>query len=313
MNVTDNLRITVITSSPSSSFGLISYLAQLNKLAGVLFYGAWDQEKASIAEQFKQANIAFQYSLINDIDTPMTALNAWNSQLSIVFCCREKIPMQIASIPEYGTLNFHGSPLPNYRGADPVYWQIRNGETLSALTAHQLTEELDQGAIVAQQVINIGPYDTAHRLFSNLIQAIPDLLKGIFEQLDQYGRLQKQQQLGECLHTAPRVTEVDLNINWQQITASQLCNQVRAGNPQHGGARLQMGQGHAQLLQATPSQLPNYGASPGTVIHLTPEQDLIVALSDESIRLDIIANNDGVLDGYRFAQTCYLSAGARFT
>lgn len=312
MDKLEDLKITVLTTG-ASSLGLISYLAQINKLAGVLIFGPLNQEKAILTQQLNQANIATQHCPTNDIDTPITALATWNSQLGIVFCCREKIPMQIAHAPVHGLINLHGSALPNYRGADPVYWQIRNGETQSALTAHRLTEQFDKGAIIAQETISIGPYDTANHLFSNLIQSIPPLLETVFEQIKQFGQLQERPQQGECLLTAVRLTEQDLVIDWYNTTAKQLCDQVRAGNPQYGGARLSMGQSQAQLLQATPSSLPTYGAPPGTIIHLSPEQGLIVALKEESVRLDIIANNDGVVDGYRFAKVCQLSAGMKFT
>lgn len=308
----DKLRITVLTSG-ASSLGLIGYLQQINKLAGVLILGPWDQEKAMLAQQLSQANISVQSCANNEIDTPITAITSWKCDLGIVFCCREKIPLSVANTPKYGSINLHGSPLPNYRGADPVYWQIRNGETQSALTAHLLTDQFDQGNIVAQEPILIGPFDTANRLFSNLIQSIPALLETVFEQIKQFGQLQERPQQGECLQTAARLTEQDLVIYWHKVTAKQLCSQVRAGNPQHGGARLNMGQSHAQLLQATPSSLSTYNAAPGTIIHLSPDQGLIVALKEESIRLDIIANNDGVLDGYRFAKVCQLSAGMKFT
>ncbi|WP_417790780.1 methionyl-tRNA formyltransferase [Terasakiella pusilla] len=307
----DNIKVAVITSG-ASSFGLISYLAQIEKLSGVLIFGPWDQEKAHIAQQLSQSGIAVKHCTTDDIDPPITALTGWESQLAIVFCCREKIPLSVANTPKYGTINLHGSPLPNYRGPDPIYWQIRNGETQSALTAHRLAEDFDTGAIVAQHPFAIGPYDTASRVFSNLTQQIPELLTQIFDQIRQHGEVPEQPQQEEVQYLGTRVSEQDLKVLWHQTTARDLCNQIRAGNPQHGGVRLTMGQEQVQLLQATPSNLPNYGAHAGSIIHISPEQGLIVALKEESVRLDIIANNDGVVDGYRFAKLCHLSAGMRF-
>lgn len=307
----ENLKITVLTTS-GASMPLIGLLAQREMLAGVILLGMWDQEKAMMDAQFKQSGIPVQYYQPGDTDGPITALTGWGSQLGIVFCCREKIPLVVAETPQYGMVNLHGSSLPDYRGVDPIYWQIRNGETEFQLTAHRLAEAFDSGAIIAQLPVAIGPYDTANRVFSHLVQQLPALLDELLDQLDQNGELQAQPQQGECEHSARQVTEDDLAINWYELTAKELCNQVRAGNPQHGGARLKMGQGQAQLIQATPSTLPGYGVSPGTIIHVSPEQGLIVALKEESVRLDIVANNDGALDGYRFAQTCNLSAGMQF-
>lgn len=307
----NTLKITVLTSS-SAALPLVSLLAQRQQLAGVLLLGPWDLEKQQIDAQLRQAGIAVTHSPSGDTDQAISALTGWQSQLGIVFCCGEKILSAIAQTPEHGMVNLHGSALPEYRGPDPIYWQIRNGESQLMLTAHQLENSFDTGPVIARRAVEIGPYDTSHRVFNNLLQQLPPLLDNLLEQLQQQGQFQTEPQQGTATHTAPRVSEQDLLINWRQLTALQLCNQVRAGNPQYGGARLVLGQGHAQLLQASPSALPDYGAAPGTIIHLSPEQGLVVAVKSGSVRLEIIANNDGVFDGYRFAHNCQLAAGMQF-
>lgn len=305
------LKIAVITSN-GAALPLVALLAQRQQLAGVLLSGQWDLEKQQIEAQLRHSDIPVAYYASDDTDRAISTLTAWKSTLGIVFCCGEKVPATIAQVPEHGMINFHGSALPEYRGPDPLYWQIRNGETQLMLTAHLLEETFDTGPILAQRPVTIGPHDTSHRVFNSLLQAIPPMLDTLLDQLQQQGHLQSQPQQGIPSHKAPRLREEDLLIDWQQLSAKQLCNQVRAGNPQYGGARLVLGEGHAQLLQASPVNMPDYGATPGTIIHLSPEQGLIVALRSDSIRLDIIANNDGVFDGYRFAHCYQLAAGMQF-
>ena len=305
------LKITVVTSN-STAVPLISMLAQRHLLAGVLLLGEQNQERAVMEGQLKQSGIPVQYCPPGDYDKAITALTAWQNQLGLVFCCSEKLPITLVNTPPHGMVNLHASALPDYRGANPIYWQIRHGQTDLMLTAHQVDETLDTGPIITQRAVTIGPYDTPNRVFSSLIQQIPSIVDALTTQLQQQGHLTTQPQQGETQHKAPRVTESDLLINWRHLSATELCNQVRAGNPIYGGARLVMGQGQAQLLQASPSALPTYGATPGTIIQLSPEQGLTVALKEESVRLDIISNTDGTFDGYRFAQTCKLSAGMQF-
>lgn len=307
----DDLRITVLTSS-SAAFPLISLLHDRQLLAGVLMLGGWDQEKLQMDAQLKQAGIAVHYAPPDDEDSALSALAAWQTTLGMVFCCGERIPLALARAPAYGMLNLHASRLPEYRGAQPIYWQIRNGETSTMLTAHLVDGGLDTGPVVAQLPIEIGPYDTHHCVFGKLYQQLPALLERIIEPLSQGQPLQGQPQQGSAVHKAPRVTEQTLLIDWRQASARQICDQVRAGSPQFGGARLMMGQGHAQLLQASPSELPTHHVAPGTLIHLSPERGLVVALKEESVRLDIIANAEGVFDGYRFAHIHGLAAGMRF-
>jgi len=307
----NQLKITVLTSS-SAALPLVALLAQRQQLAGVLLLGQWDLEKQQIEAQLRHSDIPVAYHAPDDTDRAISALSAWESTLGIVFCCGEKVPEAVAQTPAHGMINLHASALPEYRGPDPIYWQIRNGETQLMLTAHQLEDTFDTGPILAQRPVNIGPHDTSHRVFNTLLQEIPPLLDSLLDQLQHQGNLQGQAQQGTAQHTAPRVSEEDLLINWHQLSDQQLCDQVRAGNPQYGGARLVLGQGHAQLLQASPVNLPDYGVAPGTITHMSPEQGLIVALQSGSIRLDIIANNDGVFDGYRFAHCYQLTAGMRF-
>lgn len=309
----NTLKITVLTTN-SAALSLIGLLAQREQLAGVLLLGEWDQERMLLDSHLQQSGVPVQYCKAGDIDDPITAIKAWDSELGLVFCCSEKIPMSVVNAPQYGMVNLHASALPDYRGADPIYWQIRNGETQFKLTAHKVEESFDTGDIVAQEPVIIGAYDTQNHVFSRVLESLPNILDALTAQLEQGEGLQGQPQASINAETksAIRVTEQDILINWRALSVAQLCDQVRAGNPQYGGARLVLGQGHAQLLQASPSSLPNHGATPGSIIHVSPEQGVIVALKEGAVRLDIIANNDGVFDGYRFAQACRLSAGMTF-
>lgn len=45
-------------------------------------------------------------------------------------------------------LNIHPSALPEYKGVDPLFEQLVNGEGSGALSLHEVTEEIDSGPIV---------------------------------------------------------------------------------------------------------------------------------------------------------------------
>ncbi|OPX56345.1 methionyl-tRNA formyltransferase [Oceanospirillum multiglobuliferum] len=309
----DALKITLLTSS-RAALPLVALLAQRQQLAGVLLFGQWDQERVLLNQHLQQSGIPVQYCKPMDIDVPITAIKAWASELGLIFCCGDKIPMSVVQTPQYGMVNLHASALPDYRGADPIYWQIRNGEAQLQLTVHKVEEHFDAGDIITQRPVTIGAYDTQNHVFGRVLECLPNILDSLIDQLKLQDGLQGQPQapISACTKSAARVTEKDLLINWRELSVVQLCNQVRAGNPQYGGARLVIGQGYAQLLQASPSPLPNHGVSPGSIIHVSPDQGMIVALKVGAVKLDIIANHDGVFDGYRFAQAYQLSAGMQF-
>ena len=58
-------------------------------------------------------------------------------------------------IEKYRCLMLHPSPLPKYRGGSPIQNQIINGETESAVTIIEMTNELDAGDILAQESISL--------------------------------------------------------------------------------------------------------------------------------------------------------------
>ncbi len=54
-------------------------------------------------------------------------------------------------IGRFSTLvNFHPSMLPYYRGPVPSYWCLENDEEVSGYTLHEVTAEIDRGAILHQ-------------------------------------------------------------------------------------------------------------------------------------------------------------------
>jgi len=71
-------------------------------------------------------------------------------ELGLVACYPRRLPPPILELPRRGCLNLHPSLLPAYRGPEPVFWQLRAGETRTGVTLHVMTEELDAGDIVAQ-------------------------------------------------------------------------------------------------------------------------------------------------------------------
>ena len=64
-------------------------------------------------------------------------------------------PEDILAISRFGGINIHGALLPKYRGRNPTQWSILNSETSTGVTIHEMTEGIDEGAIIAQQEVPI--------------------------------------------------------------------------------------------------------------------------------------------------------------
>jgi len=64
---------------------------------------------------------------------------------------------EILTLPTIAALNIHPSPLPAYRGVDPVFYAMLNDEKQLGVTLHLLDEQFDTGHIASQAKITRDP------------------------------------------------------------------------------------------------------------------------------------------------------------
>lgn len=71
---------------------------------------------------------------------------------------------RLLAVPSYDALNFHPSPLPRYAGLAPFYWMAENHETQGGVSAVRTTAGLDEGPLVAQQLLALTGGETAREI-----------------------------------------------------------------------------------------------------------------------------------------------------
>ena len=86
-------------------------------------------------------------------------------------------PQDFVSIPKHGTIQYHPSLLPKYRGPSSINWPIIKGDTETGLTIFRPSDGLDEGAVILQKKTPIGADDTLgtiyfDRLFPMGVQAM---------------------------------------------------------------------------------------------------------------------------------------------
>lgn len=67
-------------------------------------------------------------------------------------------------------VNLHPSLLPHNRGPNPFFWSIRNGDEYAGVSAHALTEGVDDGPICLQSSIDISSAETQSSLRRRLAE-----------------------------------------------------------------------------------------------------------------------------------------------
>lgn len=158
------------------------------------------------------------------------------------------LPEIVWDMPPMGTINLHGSLLPQYRGAAPINWAIINGEKETGVTTFKLQHEIDTGNILLQKKIKITEEETAGTLHDKMMEVGADLLlktikeleQGNLEEVDQKSALSYQQSavgsqhpiaIGSViLHHAPKIFTETCEIDWRKNT-NEIYNLIRGLSP----------------------------------------------------------------------------------
>jgi len=156
-------------------------------------------------------------------------IQAWAPDIQIVVAFR-MLPESIWSFPPMGTLNVHGSLLPQYRGAAPINWAIINGEKETGVTTFRLQHAIDTGDILLQERIPITENMTAGELHDIMMevgaQTLVKTLKGLIDQTIQA----IPQKVDSSIQHAPKIFTKDCSIDWEQ-PAEKVHNLIRGLAP----------------------------------------------------------------------------------
>jgi methionyl-tRNA formyltransferase len=189
------------------------------------------------------------------------ALKQWKPDLQVVVAFR-MLPEQIWSFPPMGTLNVHGSLLPQYRGAAPINWAIINGEKETGVTTFQLQHAIDTGAILLQDRIPIAPNHTAGEIHDTMMEVGAQLLvKTLHGLLDNSIKAVAQEQVigNHALKHAPKIFTKDCEIDWDKSCAA-IHNLIRGLAPFPGAITKIDGKivklFLTQAIDATPTEAP---------------------------------------------------------
>lgn len=86
---------------------------------------------------------------------------AASADLGVLAYVTQIVPSAILDAPRCGSICFHPSLLPAYRGGSAINWQIIEGVTTGGVTLFRPDDGIDEGPVYLQKKIEIGPEDTA--------------------------------------------------------------------------------------------------------------------------------------------------------
>ena len=105
------------------------------------------------------------------------AMQEAGADIGIMAFVLQFAPQEFVTIPKHGTIQYHPSLLPKYRGPSSINWPIIKGDTETGLTIFRPSDGLDEGAVILQKKTPISPDDTLgtvyfDRLFPMGVQAM---------------------------------------------------------------------------------------------------------------------------------------------
>ena len=178
----------------------------------------------------------------------LAELDSINADLFVVVAFR-MLPEAVWAKPKLGTINLHGSLLPQYRGAAPINWAVMNGERSTGATTFFIGSEIDTGDVIARDTIAIGPDETAGELHDRLkamgAQLLARTVQGILDGSNERAP-QSTIAANAELRSAPKLSPANCRIDWQR-PANTVHDHVRGLSP-HPGAWTQ-----ALAADATPT------------------------------------------------------------
>ncbi|MBR2647386.1 MAG: methionyl-tRNA formyltransferase [Sediminibacterium sp.] len=137
------------------------------------------------------------------------------ADLQVVVAFR-MLPELVWNMPPLGTINVHGSLLPDYRGAAPINRAVMNGETKTGVTTFKLQHQIDTGNILMQESMSIAPDETASSVHDRMKELGASLLIQTIKALATNSLEEKPQSFSPIDKHAPKIFTKDCEINWHQ-------------------------------------------------------------------------------------------------
>lgn len=168
----------------------------------------------------------FQPDKIREIEDKLVELKP---DLFCVVAYGKILPKDILEIPKLGSINVHGSLLPQYRGAAPIQWAVINGDKITGITTMYMDEGMDTGDMILKQEVEIGENETTGELWERLSKIGAKLLVETVDKIEK-GEAPREKQTGDVT-MAPMLKKEMSKIDWQEKTAIEIKNLVRGLNP----------------------------------------------------------------------------------
>src|SRR5260370_13428425 len=165
-----DMRIVIVGQQAFGKAVLDAFLARGDTVAGVFAAperpGARSDPLVAAAEEKKLP--VYRFAKYSDPEA-LEALRGLDADIGIMAYVLLFAPPEFCAIPKRGMIQFHPSLLPLHRGPASIPWAIIRGRSETGLTIFRPTPGLDEGPVILQKRVALGPNDTAASLYFDKI------------------------------------------------------------------------------------------------------------------------------------------------
>jgi methionyl-tRNA formyltransferase len=228
------MRLAIVGQQAFGKAALEAFLERGDEVAGVFAApeapGARPDPLRQAAEE--RGVRCFQFKSLGSAEA-LAALKDLAVELGVMAYVTQFAPQSFVMLPKHGMIQFHPSLLPLHRGPSSINWAIIQGRSKTGLTIFRPTDGLDEGAVILQKEVEIGPDDTLGSVYFDRI--FPQGVQALIEAADAViaGRAKEVVQNENHASYEGWCREAESRINWSNH-ADQIYNLIRGCNPAPG-------------------------------------------------------------------------------
>ena len=301
------MKIAIVGQQDFGKAVLEAFLARGDQVAGVFCApekpGA-RPDALKVAAQEKGVQL-FQFASLKS-EEARQAMQGLGVELGIMAFVLQFAPQDFVRIPKHGTIQYHPSLLPKYRGPSSINWPIIRGDPKTGLTIFRPTDGLDEGPVILQKETPISPDDTLGTVYFDRL--FPMGVKAMLEAADLVVRNQHR----EVVQDESRATyegwcrKAEARINWANHV-DFVYNVIRGCNPAPGAWTSAEGK-ELQIFDARKHPVRTFGAVKGKIGEVVEVGAQSFQVTSQGGRIEVLRAKLG--DGKKVAAAELVSAGA---
>jgi methionyl-tRNA formyltransferase len=281
------MKIAIVGQQDFGKAVLEAFLARKDEVAGVFCApekpGA-RPDALKVAAQEKGVKV-FQFPSLKSPEATQQ-MKALNVDIGIMAFVLQFAPQEFVKIPRHGTIQYHPSLLPLYRGPSSINWPIIRGDRKTGLTIFRPTDGLDEGPVVLQKETEIGPDDTLGTVYFDRL--FPMGVKAMLEAAD----LVVAGKHKETVQDESKATyegwcrKAEAKINWANHVEF-IYNTIRGCNPAPGAWTTLQGT-ELQLFDARKHAVRTFGAVKGKIGEVVEVTDKSFQVTAQGGRIEVL-------------------------